>query len=240
MPVTQTQKKISVQSLLYDSDRERIVATVLRMGELVSTALEVAVHAFFDLDREAAGRVIRNDDLIDSLEEEVDQECLGSIAMRSPRKEELYFVFAVLKIITDLERIGDQAVNIAKKVFQLTETMEFPRKECILLMTDKVLSMFSDALEAFRTGDGKMASELWKRDDEVDEMYAECYSDFLENAMAGTHSGPEAVKVGALELWAARHLERAGDHVINIAERVFFMVEGKYFPSKEERKKTIR
>lgn len=240
MPVTQTQKKISVQSLLYDSDRERIVSTVLRMGDLVSKALNDAVHALFDQDREAAGRIIRNDDLIDSLEEEVDQECLGSIAMRSPKKEELYFVFAVLKIITDLERIGDQAVNIAKKVFQLTETMRFPREECILSMTEKVLAMFSDALVAFRRGDGEMASELWKRDDEVDDMYAECYSDFLENAMAGTHSGPEAVRVGALELWAARHLERAGDHVINIAERVFFMVEGKYFPSKEERKKAVK
>ncbi|HPK07594.1 MAG TPA: PhoU domain-containing protein, partial [Aminivibrio sp.] len=97
--------------------------------------------------------------------------------------------------------------------------------------------MFRHALEAFRTGDREAASALWKQDDEVDEIYAQCYDEFLDSAITGAAGNHEEVERGAVELWAARHLERAGDHVINIAERVYFMVEGKYFPSREEREK---
>ena len=227
----------SIQAFLYASDRERIVTTVIRMGEMAAEALRNAVNSLFSHDPVLAQKVILNDDFIDRLEETVDQECLGSIAMRSPGKEELCFVFGVLKIITDLERIGDQAVNIAEKVLKLKSATPFPKKDRILSMLDTVLSMFRHALEAFRTGDSEAASVLWKRDDEVDDIYAQCYEEFLASAIAGAAGNHEEVERGAVELWAARHLERAGDHVINIAERVYFMVEGKYFPSREEREK---
>ena len=227
----------SIQAFLYASDRERIVTTVIRMGEMAADALHNSVNALFNHDAVLAQKVILNDDFIDRLEEAVDQECLGSIAMRSPGKEELCFVFGVLKIITDLERIGDQAVNIAEKSLKIKCATTFLKKDRILSMLDTVLSMFRHALEAFRTGDREAASALWKQDDEVDEIYAQCYDEFLDSAIAGAAGNHEEVERGAVELWAARHLERAGDHVINIAERVYFMVEGKYFPSREEREK---
>lgn len=227
----------SIQAFLYASDRERIVSTVIRMGEMAAESLRNAVNSLFNHDAVLAQKVILNDDFIDRLEETVDQECLGSIAMRSPGKEELCFVFGVLKIITDLERIGDQAVYIAEKALKIKSTTPFPKKDRILSMLDTVLSMFRHALEAFRTGDREAASILWKRDDEVDEIYAQCYEEFLASAIAGAAGNHEEVELWAVELWAARHLERAGDHVINIAERVYFMVEGRSFPSREERGK---
>ncbi|MDD3516376.1 MAG: PhoU domain-containing protein, partial [Synergistaceae bacterium] len=149
-----------------------------------------------------------------------------------PRKGRALLRFRRPKIITDLERIGDQAVNIAEKSLKIKCATTFPKKDRILSMLDTVLSMFRHALEAFRTGDREAASALWKQDDEVDEIYAQCYDEFLDSAIAGAAGNHEEVELGAVELWAARHLERAGDHVINIAERVYFMVEGKYFPSR--------
>lgn len=238
--MTHGKKKVSIQDFLYASDRERIVATVVRMGELAAEALHNAVHALFSHDLVLARHVILNDDFIDRLEETVDQECLGSIAMRSPGKEELCFVFGVLKIITDLERIGDQAVNIAEKNVKLKGRLFLPKKERIFSMLETVLSMFRQAMDAFRMGDKEAAAVLWKQDDEVDEIYAHCYEEFLESVIAGTRGTREEVETGAMELWTARHLERAGDHVINIAERVYFMVEGKYFPSREEREKSSK
>lgn len=228
----------SIQEFLYAEDRKRIVSTVIRMGEMAAQALENSVNALLNRDCVAAQKVILNDDFIDRLEETVDQECLGSIAMRSPEKSELCFVFGVLKIITDLERIGDQAVAIAEKVLKMKTPPPFPKKECILSMLDAVLAMFRLALEAFRTGDKEAASFLWKRDDEVDAIYASCYDQFLEIAVTGARGNHEEVEISVLELWAARHLERAGDHVINIGERVFYMMECKYFPSREEREKS--
>ena len=103
-------------------------------------------------------------------------------------------------------------------------------------MLSLVLEMFAKALESFENEDKNMASALWERDDEVDSLYARCYTDFLEDTVI--HSGDDGVKaveIGASELWVARHLERAGDHVINIAERVYFMAEGKNFSCKDER-----
>ena len=229
-------KNATIQSFLYATDRERIVSMVVHMGEQAAQLLESSVSALLDQNAALARRVIEDDDAIDQMEGDVDQECLGSIAMRSPGKEELYFVFAVLKIITDLERIGDQAVNIAEKALKLKPGVDFPRRESLLEMLRVVMSMFRQALEAFRNEDKHMAATLWKRDDEVDSMYAQCYSDFLKDAVAhSVHDDPQAMEIGAVEIWAARHLERAGDHVINIVERVYFMVEGKYFPSKAAR-----
>ncbi len=227
----------SIQAFLYASDRERIVTTVIRMGEMAADALQNAVNALFNHDAILAQKVIFNDDFIDRLEEAVDQECLGSIAMRSPGKEELCFVFGVLKIITDLERIGDQAVNIAEKALKIKCATTFPKKDRILSMLDTVLSMFRHALEAFRTGDREAPPPSGSWTTRWTRSYAQCYDEFLDSAIAGAAGNHEEVERGAVELWAARHLERAGDHVINIAERVYFMVEGKYFPSREEREK---
>jgi phosphate transport system protein len=90
--------------------------------------------------------------------------------------------------------------------------------------------MLHDALCAFRDSDGELARDLWRRDDDIDGAYAESTKDFLESLSSGSCADHAAVKIGAEELWIIRHLERAGDHVINIAERAYFVVEGKPFP----------
>lgn len=225
----------AVESLLYSTDRVRILDMVTKMGEMASQALGMAVRSLVDRDDDLAWSVIEGDDAIDRMEEFIDQECLGSIAMRRPGDAELRFVFAALKIITDLERIGDQAENIAQKALKLNASHSFVPKGCILPMVACVRSMLHDALCAFRDSDGELARDLWRRDDDIDGAYAESTKDFLESVSSGLCADHAAVKVGAEELWIIRHLERAGDHVINIAERAYFVVEGKPFLAKEER-----
>ncbi|MDI9369857.1 MAG: PhoU domain-containing protein [Synergistota bacterium] len=132
-----------IQSHLYRLDKERIVSLVVKMGKGAARLLENAVHAFLDHDEVLARRVIKEDDTIDRMESEVDQECLASIALRSPAREELYFILAVLKIITDLERIGDQAVNIAEKAPRVAPGVAYPRREVLLEMLSLVLEMFA-------------------------------------------------------------------------------------------------
>ena len=104
-----------IGSLLYQEDREKILSMVRRMGNMVSEAIAGAVQSLEGRDNALADRIIEADDIVDDLEVEIDQECLSSIALRQPLRKDLRFVFAVLKIITDLERVGDQAVNIAKR-----------------------------------------------------------------------------------------------------------------------------
>jgi phosphate transport system protein len=233
--MTERNGRKAVENLLYATDRQRIVTLVTRMGEITSGALDSAVRSLLERDDVLARRVIDGDDDIDRMEERVDQECLGSIAMRRPGDADLRFVFAALKIITDLERIGDQAVNIAEKALKLNAQPSFIPKDCIAPMVRCVCGMLHDAVRAFRDSDADLAAELWRRDDEVDDMYAKCTESFLESLVSGSCACREAAKTGADELWIVRHLERAGDHAINIAERVFFVVEGAPFPAKGAR-----
>lgn len=218
--------KKTVEAWLYSADRERIVDLVLKMGVMAAEALKNAVDALVSEDAERAKAIVKGDDEVDAMEEAIDLECLRSIAMRQPVREELRFIFAVLKTITDLERIGDQAVNIAEWTRELKK---YPRTEtnpAIPEMRDIAEAMLRDALEAFRTSDVDLAVEICRRDDRLDKMYSNVFNEFIELMASHETKDTNIVRIGTGQMWVARHLERVGDHITNIAERVYFMARG--------------
>jgi phosphate transport system protein len=226
-------EKKAVESWLYSSDKERISGLVLKMGEMTAEALNKAVDALFSGDEELAREVIRGDDKIDAIEKEIDHECLRSIAMRQPVRDELRFIFAVLKNITDIERIADQAVNIAGWALDLHK---YPRSETspvISEMRDIAEAMLRDALTAFRTSDAELAKDTCCQDDRLDRIYMDVFNDFIE-LMAEGEKDAAMVRVGVGQMWMARHLERVGDHVTNVAERVYFMITGEILDKKND------
>jgi phosphate transport system protein len=217
----------SVESYLYSLDRERIVRLVMKMGLMVDSALEDAIRAFTESDGALAEKVVSGDDEVDAVEEEVDLECLRSIAMRQPVREELRFVFAVLKTITDLERIGDESVNIARWAVSLKKYPRTPVNPTLLRMQDVARGMLRDALEVFSTSNGDMSAEICRRDDQLDRMYSIVFEEFIDQMASPGSGDANTIRAVAGQMWMARHLERIGDHVTNIAERVYFMDKGK-------------
>lgn len=226
--------KKAVESYLFASDKERIVDLVLEMGMRVADALKISVDALVTEDMDLAGQVVRGDDEIDTMEEEIDLECLRSIAMRQPVREDLRFIFAVFKTIIDLERIGDQAVNIAKWTVELKK---YPRMEItrtIPEMRDVAEAMLRDAMNAFKTWNGDACGDIYKRDSILDRNYSLIFNGYIEE-MAAYTGDVNIVRALSAQMWIARHLERVGDHVTNIAERVYFMDKGENLSHHKER-----
>jgi phosphate transport system protein len=216
----------AVEAYLYSSDRERIVALVLKVGGKVTEALKGSVDALAARDSDLARKIVREDDEVDAMEREIDHECLRAIAMRQPVREELRFIFAVLKTITDLERIGDQAVNIARWALELKKYPYPETNPLIPAMRDITEGMLRDVLRAFQALDGDLSLEICRRDGQIDRMYSRVFNEFI-GLMASCASNDKGLaRFAAGQMWVARHLERVGDHVTNIAERVYFVAKG--------------
>ena len=219
-------EKKTVEAWLYSADKERIIDLVLKMGAVAADTLKNSIDSLLTKDVELARAIIRGDDEIDALEKKIDNECLRSIAMRQPVREELRFIFAVLKTITDIERIGDQAVNIAGWTLDLKNHPEFEVNPAILEMGNMAEHMLRDVLTAFRTSDVELAGEICRRDDHLDRMCAEAFNEFIDLMASRRPKNTAVVRIEAGQMLAARYLERVGDHVTNIAERVYFMITG--------------
>lgn len=228
----------AVESYLFASDKQRIVDLVLEMGEKVAIALELSVEALVGEDLDLAGRVVFGDDEIDAMEEEIDLECLRSIAMRQPVREDLRFTFAVLKTVIDLERIGDQAVNIAKWTVELKK---YPRKDItgtIPEMCKVAVKMLKDTMDAFKMSDASACGNIHERDEILDRNYSGVFNGYIKE-MAAYTGDAGVVRALSAQMWIARHLERAGDHVTNIAERIYFMEKGETLTHRKDKSQSL-
>jgi phosphate transport system protein len=213
------------ESRLFREDRERIMELLALMGEACLEALEKATSAVLERDPARGKAVVDGDDRIDGLEVEIEQACLSSIALHKPVRDDLRFIFSVMKIITDLERVGDQAVNIARRVIGMKGQSYLKPLEDLPQMAEISMGMLSDGLKAFRESDAGLAREVFRRDDKVDRLNRQI-SDELLRLMAHL-GGEEKTLGGATDLiLIARCYERVGDHACNIAERAYFMITG--------------
>jgi len=217
----------AVESYLFASDKERAVERVTEMGKKVISALKDSIEAFINCDEALVKKVIEGDREIDLLDEEIDLESLRSIAMRQPVREELRFVFAVLKTTTDLERIGDHAVNIARQAESLGKRANTAADSALADMLDVAAAMLRDALQAFNTSDSSNSEEICRRDGLIDSMYEDLTLKLVNLASRNESKDSGAARLIVAQLMAARDLERVGDHCTNIAERVYFMDKGK-------------
>ena len=217
----------SVESYLFASDKERIVELVEKMGQKAVSALKDSVYAFLNYDEALVKKIIDGDSDIDFMDEEIDLECLRSIAARQPVREELRFIFAVLKTTTDLERVGDHAVNIARQAGGLLMRANTEADSMLADMLDVATSMLRDSLTALKTSDGGASEEICRRDNQLDLMYKELTLKLMDLAASHKAKDSGVTRVIFSQMMVARCLERVGDHSTNIAERVYFMDKGK-------------
>jgi phosphate transport system protein len=208
---------------IFDEELKALRERVLKLGFMVENAIRDSVKALIERDTELAKEVIKRDHLINALDVGIDEECVRLIALRQPMARDLRFITTTMKITTDLERMGDLAVNIAERAMELTEEPLLKPFVNIPKMAEIAQSMVRDTLDAFVTGCSRLPYEVIKRDDEVDELTVRNFEELLSFMIRDPKIIPLAVK----RTYVAKYLERIADHATNIAEMVIYMCEGK-------------
>ena len=207
----------------YDRDLEAIQALILKMGGLVEEAILHGSEALSARDVEAADRVRAGDAAIDALEEMVNDETARAIALRAPVSRDLRILLSVLKLAGSLERIGDYAKNIAKRVTVLSETRVIDGPDATLRrMAREVQAMLKDTLDAFVRRDEGLARDVIARDETVDQMYNALFREMLTFMM----EDPRTITASMHLHFIAKNIERMGDLVTNMAEQVVYLVTG--------------
>ena len=192
------------------------------MGGLVESQCEAAVRAVLKRDQVLAGRVREGDAPIDACEEEIEAMCLRMLALRQPLGGDLRTVVASLKIVSDLERMGDYAANIGKRAIALSRLPEIPPANEIARIGNLVQSLIKDVLDAYADDNLELAVAAWHRDEDIDELYTSLFRELLTYMM----EDPENITASTHFLFIAKNLERMGDHATNIAETVHFHIKG--------------
>ncbi len=206
----------------FDAELRALKDQLLGMGGLVEAHIAEATRALMDRDAEAATRVIEADRAVNQLELAIDEQCIRMLALRQPAASDLRFLAASLKIVTDLERIGDLAVNMAERAVQLAAEPPLKSVVDIPRMAAAAQRMLREALDAFITRDVDKARAVMQGDDEIDRMMREAF-DALRAEM---ERDPTTVGRGIAMIFFAKHLERLADHTTNIAEMVVYLVQG--------------
>ena len=201
---------------------DRLKKRILSLGAMVEERVRMAVKAIETRDGKLAQKIIDKDYEIDEVEMEIEEECLKILALHQPVAVDLRFLSAVIKINNDLERIGDEAVNIAQRVRIIAKREKLDIPFDYSLMAGKTEAMLKRSLDAVVNMDLDMAVKVCLSDDEVDNFQNEAY-DVIKQAIK---ENPDRVAYLINLLLISRHLERIADHATNIAEEVVYMIEG--------------
>ena len=207
----------------YEEELQQIRESLLLMAGHVEQMISCAGRALVQRDTELARRTIEQDRLVNRAEVEIDERCLLILAKRQPMASDLRFVTLVMKMVTDLERIADLAVNICERAIDLSRGTQVVVHADIPIMSQFVETMIGDAIDAFVNRDSSKAWAVIQRDDDVDELYHQVFEDLLERMRAHPNAVHQLIHVQSVAKW----LERMGDHSTNLAELVIFMVEGR-------------
>ena len=190
---------------------------------MVETAIRDSVRSLVERDSNLARDVIKRDHLVNALEVKIDEECVRLIALRQPMAGDLRFITTTMKITTDLERMGDLAVNIAERALELNEEPQLKPFKNIPKMAEITEEMVRDTLRAFVAGCSKLPYEVINRDDEVDDLTVTNFNELLALMLKDPRIIPLAVK----RTYVAKYLERIADHATNIAEMIIYLCKGK-------------
>lgn len=208
----------------YNEELEDIRSKVLKMGGLVESQTELAIKALLETDPILAKKVANNDEKVNMMEIEIDEECTQVIARRQPTAGDLRLVIAVVKVITDLERIGDEAEKIALYSKKLAKKSNVNNLHDELThLSDLVFNMLRDSLDAFARLDEEQAIKVLVVDEKVDTEFERLSRLLITFMMEDARNIKSAIRVN----WCARSLERIGDHATNICEYVIYLVRGK-------------
>ena len=222
----------------FNEEMEDIRNKVLAMGGLVEQQVDLATKAFMGYDMESAERVVQQDQLVNDLEKNIDHECTEIMAKRQPAAFDLRMLIATIKIITDLERIGDEAARIAKMTMRL-EGADFYQDKYYEIehLLEMVKEMLNGALDAYARTDIDEVIAITGQDAKVDREYTSITRQLITQMMENPRNITRALDM----LWTARALERIGDHSCNVCEHVIYMVKGKDVRhlSREELEQTV-
>ena len=206
----------------FSRELEKIKKLILSLGAKVEEQVRMATQAVETHDAELAQQIIKSDYDVDEMEVEIEEECLKILALHQPVAVDLRFLIAVIKINNDLERIGDQAVNIAERVDVIAKRDLSDLFFDYTSMGEKVQEMLKMSLDALVSMDYDLAYSVVMRDDEVDQIKSDAY-DRIKQAMS---NHPDKIGYLINLLLISRHLERLADHTTNIAEEVIYLIEG--------------
>ncbi|HPJ24057.1 MAG TPA: phosphate signaling complex protein PhoU [Bacillota bacterium] len=208
----------------FDSELDNLKLNLIKMSDLVIKNIHEALHSFLEMNTELAEQIIKDDKDVNNFEYAIEKECMRIILREQPVAKDLRLITAVLKMITDLERIGDHAADISKlSVFMEKTSKPFKLKQT-KMMVDVCEDMIRLALDSFVNKDMQMAQEVIDKDDIVDNYFEE-----IKNMVA------EAIRERNIEadyaiylMMVAKYIERIGDHAVNLAEWVIFSITGEH------------
>jgi phosphate transport system protein len=206
----------------FQGELEKLREEVLTMGARVEEMLDSALKALTTRDTLLARTTIANDRVIDQHELEIDERCLQILARWQPMASDLRFITTILKLVTDLERVGDLCVNICERAVEIAKDLSPSSMAHVTRIADVARAMVHDALDAFVGEDAAKAQAVIERDKIVDAYYAQLYPQQVAEMMAD----PNSVQISTRLLSLGKYMERIADHATNISEMVVFMVKG--------------
>lgn len=207
-----------------DQELIKINGKVIEMTEKVEEAILSSIKAIREQDTALARAIIDGDEVIDDMEDAISEMCYLFLATQSPLAGDLRYCISIMKMVTDLERIGDHCEDLAKYAIRMEheeyqqELIDLPR------MADMAASMVKNAIRAFLNRDLKLARKVWKADEEVDELFRDIYEEQLDIAVSDSVN----TRLSIMFAFVAAHLERIGDYATNICEEIVFSLEGDY------------
>jgi len=206
----------------YERELEELRERLLAMGGKVEAAIAGSVRAVAERDAELARRIVAGDAEVNRLEVDIDDACRRLLALRQPAASDLRFITTALKIVTDLERMGDLAVNVAERALDLAQAPPLAPLHDLSALAQLAQTQLQKALDAFVQRDAAAAEAVMAGDELLDALYLKLFNELLALMM----EDPRTIRRATALMFAAKHLERFGDHAINVAEMVVYMVRG--------------
>jgi phosphate transport system protein len=206
----------------FHEELETLKQTLLAMGGLVEDQIRRVMRALVGRDDTLAQEVIDRDRQVNAYDVEVDERCVELLALHQPAAADLRFITTAMKIVTDLERIGDQAVNIAQRVLELNQQPRLKPYIDLPRMAESAQRMVKESLDAFVARDAELARRVCAEDDAVDGLRDQIFRELLTFMMEDPRTIPRAIRL----ILISRFFERVADHATNVAEMVIYMVDG--------------
>ncbi|WP_096270595.1 phosphate signaling complex protein PhoU [Paucisalibacillus globulus] len=206
----------------FHSDLEELDRDIIQLAKRANKALRGSMDALFNQDIDLANKVINDDKLIDKEEAAINDKVILLIAKQSPVATDLRRLIIALRVVTDIERMGDNAKNIAKAAIRLGDHYQAELPQELVTMRDTALVMLETAISAFQNEDISVAHKLAEMDDKVDKLY----KNVISNMLGKTANNSEQVQYVMQIAFSARYIERFADHITNIGESILFLVKG--------------
>lgn len=209
----------------FDQGLEDLKQKLIKMGSLVEQQIRLSIRCLITKDTESAKSIIEKDNAVDDFEKQIERDCLLLLLKQQPIASDLRAISAALKMITDIERIGDQAADIAHIVTILSTKGEYIKKLVhIPQMAEVAIDMVQKSVKSYVNLDGSLAQEVIKQDDVVDDLFEVIKGEFIELIKKDANNGDQAIYF----MMIAKYLERIADHAVNISEWVIFYLTGEH------------